>query len=517
MSVIKRVTALLLVLVLFVSLFPIDVFAASYDTVKVTGSTVNVRKGAGTSYSVIGAVKRNQTFTYLGSKKDSSGRTWYKIQYTSTKTAWITSQYSKLIKGTSSTTTTTTASASTTKVKITGNPVNIRSGAGMSYSIIGSVKKNQTFTYLGSKKASNGRVWYKIQYSSSKTGWVTSQFATLIKVSGTTIPVTTTTTTAVTTTTSAATTVTTQPTTQSTAAVSSTDATTITTVSTTVSSESTTVTTTTTTQPTTASTTVAVNPSYNYTLSKGSKGTKVKQLQNRLKTLGYISEAADGDFGNNTKKAVETFQRVANLTVNGIADPITLTVLYSSSAPYAQKTSNHVDVLNPDYEDNYYIIVYRDNCKVLVLGKDAYGKYNQTVKCFTCSVGATGHKTPTGVYAIDKRYRWRYLFNDVYGQYAVRFYGNYLFHSVPYLSQSASTLKTAEFAKLGSPASLGCVRLCVRDAKWIYDNASNGTQVRVLSGKNCSVQTEAIPALNTAAAYKGWDPTDPDVKNPYNK
>ncbi len=482
----KVIASLALIVILMIFALPgnFQASAAESYNVKVTGSTVNVRSGAGCNYGKIGTAKKNQSFEYIGSGKDSSGRVWYKIQFSPTKTGWITSQYSKRVK-----TTTAPTSVSGNKVKITGGSVNVRKGAGTGYGKIGTAKKNQTYTYLDSKKASDGRVWYKIQYSSSKTGWVTSQYSKLVK---TTVTTTTTQTT-----------------------VSTASETTVPTLESTTISSSTTVATTVTTKPTTAPTTAAINPSYNYTLSKGSKGAKVKQMQNRLRTLGYIAEAADGDYGNNTVRSVKAFQKNAGIEVTGVADPATLTKLYSSSAPKAPATGNYPDVYKPNYEKSYYIIVYQKNGRVLVLGKDDYGKYNQVIKCFTCSVGKNG-RTPNGLYTINKKYRWQLLFGDVYGQYCVRFNGNYLFHSVPYTKQSPNKLQAGEFEKLGSPASKGCIRLCVRDTKWIYDNAANGTQVRIISDKNCTVIPESIPELNYSAEYKGWDPTDPDTNNPYN-
>ena len=38
-----------------------------------------------------------KTYTYLASKKDSSGRVWYQIQYTSQTKGWVTSQFAKLV------------------------------------------------------------------------------------------------------------------------------------------------------------------------------------------------------------------------------------------------------------------------------------------------------------------------------------------------------------------------------------------------------------------------------------
>jgi len=70
-------------------------------------------------------------------------------------------------------------------------------------------------------------------------------------------------------------------------------------------------------------------------LEQGDEGDNVLRLQNRLIELGYLTEAADGDFGSKTQTAVKIFQQVAGLTVNGIADSDTLNALYASDAPRA--------------------------------------------------------------------------------------------------------------------------------------------------------------------------------------
>ena len=52
-------------------------------------------------------------------------------------------------------------------------------------------------------------------------------------------------------------------------------------------------------------------------------------MQNRLIELGYLRDAADGVFGQNTETAVRAFQRNNNLPETGIADPATQQKLYS--------------------------------------------------------------------------------------------------------------------------------------------------------------------------------------------
>lgn len=62
-------------------------------------------------------------------------------------------------------------------------------------------------------------------------------------------------------------------------------------------------------------------------------------------------------------------------------------------------------------------------------------------------------------------------------RYSTRIIGGILFHSVPYTSESEDSLEYWEYDKLGTTASLGCVRLSVADTKWIFDNCEVGTQV----------------------------------------
>ncbi len=57
------------------------------------------------------------------------------------------------------------------------------------------------------------------------------------------------------------------------------------------------------------------------TLRKGSKGSRVKELQNRLIDLGLLEGTADGAYGSRTEKAVLTFQQKLGLAQDGAASP----------------------------------------------------------------------------------------------------------------------------------------------------------------------------------------------------
>lgn len=64
------------------------------------------------------------------------------------------------------------------------------------------------------------------------------------------------------------------------------------------------------------------------TLSKqGSQGSEVKQVQTKLRDLGYYKGSIDSVFGSQTKAALLSFQRAKGLTADGIAGPKTLKAL----------------------------------------------------------------------------------------------------------------------------------------------------------------------------------------------
>ena len=164
----------------------------------------------------------------------------------------------------------------------------------------------------------------------------------------------------------------------------------------------------------------------------------------------------------------------------------------------------------------YLLKINRKQNVVIAYSKDSSGEYTKAEKAMVCSVGLND-QTPTGTFSTTDKYTWRLLSGNVYGQYATRITGHILFHSVPYFTQNKSDLEYDEYNKLGQPASLGCVRLSVADAKWIYDNCPKGTTVTVYdSDAKEPLETPTPIKIDTTNANKKWDPTDPDKANPWN-
>ena len=173
--------------------------------------------------------------------------------------------------------------------------------------------------------------------------------------------------------------------------------------------------------------------------------------------------------------------------------------------------------VNPDavIRDGYYIRVNRQANTVTVYTYDEAGEPTVPVRAMVCSVGESW-STPTGIYHMSTKYRWRELLGHVYGQYAIRIYKGIMFHSVPYRRTRPNTLVAGEYNKLGENASHGCIRLCVRDAKWIYDTIPSKTTVEIYDSEDPGPlgKPEIIP-VPEEDERAGWDPTDTDPENPF--
>lgn len=163
--------------------------------------------------------------------------------------------------------------------------------------------------------------------------------------------------------------------------------------------------------------------------------------------------------------------------------------------------------------DKYTITVNKSTNCVTVYRLEDDGTY-KPFKAMICSVGAN-NGTPSGSFTTQAKYTWRPLFGDVYGQYATRINGNILFHSVYYKTTSPDTLKAEEYNKLGTAASMGCVRLTVADAKWIYDDCPVGTRVNIIDSGYDPLPRPRSIILGKNAPYPNWDPTDPNPSNPW--
>lgn len=159
--------------------------------------------------------------------------------------------------------------------------------------------------------------------------------------------------------------------------------------------------------------------------------------------------------------------------------------------------------------NNIVVKVNRKACVITVYDN------NIPIKAMTCSVGRKGNETPTGSFVVQDHHAWWYLDGPSLGQYCSHFLSEYLFHSVPMhgspLNRNPYKVSSSDFNKLGQPASGGCIRLCIADAKWIYYNVPVGSTVIISDHEATPLGKPKMVKMpkNTVGA----DPTD-DFKNP---
>lgn len=168
----------------------------------------------------------------------------------------------------------------------------------------------------------------------------------------------------------------------------------------------------------------------------------------------------------------------------------------------------------PTGRTTYYIKVNYGANAVTIYRKDENGYYTVPVKAMICSCGTATPKS--GVYKTSKGYEWGTLEGGTYGRYSTRIKGGILFHSVPYVSESEDSLEYWEYDKLGTTASLGCVRLAVADSKWIFDNCEVGTQVEFYSDTNPGpLGKPTAQKISDNEKCRNWDPTDTSPNSPW--
>lgn len=220
----------------------------------VNTDNVYIRTGAGPEYPTLNTLAKGSIVVPTDAIQGSDGLTWYKMIYNGT-TAYI--RYDYVSGGTSNT------SSLSGNAAIRLNSTNMRSGAGLSFQVVGRLSKNTVVTILSTSTDSDGTVWYRIT-SGDKTGYVRNDLLRSL---------------------------------------------------------------------TTSESNGLINDVVNTykVLKVGSRGSTVTTLQQALISKGYLpSGEADGIYGSKTMNAVKSFQSASGLTANGTADATTQAKLYGT-------------------------------------------------------------------------------------------------------------------------------------------------------------------------------------------
>ena len=114
------------------------------------------------------------------------------------------------------------------------------------------------------------------------------------------------------------------------------------------------------------------------TLSCGSNGNAVKELQEKLNSLGYSCGIVDGDYGTKTADAVKKFQKKNKLTIDGIAGSETLEAIDKAIASNSTKIKITASLLNvrAGAGTNYKVVatIKKDSTHKLLEEKDGWGR-----------------------------------------------------------------------------------------------------------------------------------------------
>ena len=136
-----------------------------------------------------------------------------------------------------------------------------------------------------------------------------------------------------------------------------------------------------------------------------------------------------------------------------------------------------------DSPTNYLILVDKQEHLVGIY-EGGRGKWTRLHR-WLCSVGAPESETPSGNFLLGSydglpfhRQYMRLYEPDgtlVHCRWATRITtGGYLFHSIIYTKKHS--LVYVYDGRLGEDISLGCIRLEIENAKWIYDNIPESTR-----------------------------------------
>ena len=234
------------------------------------------------------------------------------------------------------------------------------------------------------------------------------------------------------------------------------------------------------------------------TLKYGDSGERVAQLQTRLSELGFYNAKVSGGYYKVTKAAVKAFQAHNGLSADGIAGRDTQELLFSAAAVPAEATPRPSPTPEPA---KYTLMVDVVNQITRAYTYDEDGQYTVLVREMICSTGTSKYPTPCKTTVMPKkRARWGYFPTwGSHAQYLTRIDAANAFHSVLYSEPNENTLSVKSFDALGTPASHGCVRLLVSDAKWIYENCKEGTIITVYEGDYDPEYTMTLkPTLNAS-------------------
>lgn len=135
----------------------------------VTTAALNIRSGAGLSYPIIVTLWAGAPVTITGAPVAADGYTWYPIKTAYGTTGWVAGEF--LTSGSVP-----TPEFAVGESVVTTAALNLRSGAGLSYSVIVVLWEGAPLTITGAPVSVDGFTWYPVKTGYGTTGWVAGEY-----------------------------------------------------------------------------------------------------------------------------------------------------------------------------------------------------------------------------------------------------------------------------------------------------------------------------------------------------
>lgn len=127
---------------------------------------VNLRSGAGTTFSIVALVPQGAIVETTGNPVSAGGYTWYPVNY-STYSGYMAGEFLKEL-----------GFAIGDDVEVDTDYLNLRSGPGLTYGVITVLSQGTTAVITNGPSAANGYNWYQIN-TGTYSGWVAGFYLTL--------------------------------------------------------------------------------------------------------------------------------------------------------------------------------------------------------------------------------------------------------------------------------------------------------------------------------------------------
>lgn len=139
------------------------------DVVYVTSSTLNVRSGPGTGYTIDDVLYSGDQGVIVDGPVYADGYTWYQINYgAGAWYGWVAGEYLGYVSS--------GGISVGDSVYVASASLNVRSGPGTGYSIDDVLTYGDTAVVIDGPVYADGYTWYQIEYSDPLYGWVAGEY-----------------------------------------------------------------------------------------------------------------------------------------------------------------------------------------------------------------------------------------------------------------------------------------------------------------------------------------------------